>query len=224
MNMVTKNLLDTYKHKGMRNALVRKLTSKGIKDPGVLEAISNVPRHFFFENAFLEHAYQDKAFPIGEGQTISQPFTVAYQTELLGVKKGDKVLEVGTGSGYQCCVLLEMGANVYTIEFNKVLYKQTKSFLPSIGYTAHFKHGDGTLGWPLFAPYDKIIVTAGAPKVPRALIEQLTIGGTLVIPVGSSENQVMYRLTKVGENQIEKEEFDYFKFVPLLGKEGWENK
>ncbi len=205
----------------MRNALVKTIISKGIKDPNVLKAIGAVPRHFFFENAFLEHAYQDKAFPIGQGQTISQPFTVAYQTELLEIKKGDRVLEIGTGSGYQCCVLLEIGADVYTIEYNKVLYEETRTFLPTIGYLAHFKHGDGTLGWPLFAPYDKIIVTAGAPKVPKPLIEQLAIGGKLVIPVGDSENQVMYRLTKVNETTIEKEEFDYFKFVPLRGKEGW---
>jgi len=218
------NLLDTYKHKGMRRALVRKISEKGISDQNVLRAISNVPRHFFFENAFLEHAYQDKAFPIGEGQTISQPFTVAYQTELLKVKKGDKVLEVGTGSGYQCCVLVEMGADVYTIEYNKVLYNEARKFLPEIGYLAHFKHGDGTLGWPIFAPFDKIIVTAGGPKVPKTLLEQLKIGGIMVIPVGSSKNQAMYRLTKVDKNKIEKEEFDYFKFVPLLGKEGWENR
>lgn len=217
------NLIDTYKHKGMRKALVKKISDKGIKDPNVLKAISNVPRHFFFENAFLEHAYQDKAFPIGQGQTISQPFTVAYQTELLGVKKGDKVLEIGTGSGYQCCILLEMGADVYTIEYNKVLFEETRKFLPKIGYLAHFKHGDGTQGWPIFAPFDKIIVTAGSPKVPQTLLEQLKIGGKMVIPVGNSANQAMFRLTRADKNKFEKEEFDYFKFVPLLGKEGWDN-
>lgn len=141
----------------------------------------------------------------------------------MGVKKGDKVLEIGTGSGYQCCVLVEMGADVFTIEYNKVLYEETRKFLPKIGYLAHFKHGDGTLGWPIFAPYDKIIVTAGSPKVPQTLLEQLKVGGKMVIPVGNSANQTMFRLTRVDENKFEKEEFDYFKFVPLLGKEGWDN-
>ncbi len=221
---MVKNLLDTYKHKGMRRKLVKKISEKGINDQKVLDAIDKVPRHFFFENAFLEHAYQDKAFPIGQGQTISQPFTVAYQTQLLQVEKNDKVLEIGTGSGYQCCILLEIGADVYTIEYNKVLFEETKKFLPSIGYLAHFRHGDGTLGWPVFAPYDKIIVTAGGPKIPQSLIDQLKVGGKMVIPIGDSSNQVMYRLTKVSDDKIEKEEFDFFKFVPLLGKEGWNKK
>ncbi len=215
------NLTDTYRHKGMRRTLVKKIHEKGINDPNVLNAIGKVPRHFFFENVFLEHAYQDKAFPIGQGQTISQPFTVAYQSELLHIEKGDKVLEIGTGSGYQCCVLLEMGADVFTIEYNKVLYEETRSFLPKIGYKAHFKHGDGTLGWSVFAPYDKIIVTAGGPKIPDSLINQLKVGGKMVIPVGDAKNQLMYRITKVDENNFTKEKFDYFKFVPLLGKEGW---
>lgn len=219
--MRAQQLIDTYKHKGMRNALVRKIQSKGITDQKVLDAISNVPRHFFFDNAFLEHAYQDKAFPIGQGQTISQPFTVAYQTQLLDVDRGDKVLEIGTGSGYQCCVLNELGADVYTIEYNKQLYKEAKAFLPKIGYTAHFKHGDGTQGWPLFAPFDKILITAGAPKVPQLLIDQLKPGGNLVIPIGDESGQVMYRVTKIDNENIKKEGFDIFKFVPLLGKEGW---
>lgn len=216
-------LIDTYKHKGMRKGLVRKLVEKGISNDAVLKAIEKVPRHYFFENAFLEHAYQDKAFPIGEGQTISQPFTVAFQSELLELKTGDKVLEIGTGSGYQCCVLLELGSRVYTIEYNKKLFETSKSFLPKIGYNAVFKHGDGSLGWPLYAPYDKIIVTAGAPSVPSALIEQLSIGGILVIPVGDTDHQRMIKLTKMSEKQIYKEEFDYFRFVPLLGKNGWNN-
>jgi protein-L-isoaspartate(D-aspartate) O-methyltransferase len=208
----------------MRRSLVKKIESKGIKDPNVLSAIGTVPRHFFFENAFVEHAYQDKAFPIGQGQTISQPFTVAYQSELLEVKSGDKVLEIGTGSGYQCCVLLEMGAEVFTIEYNRVLYEQTKVFLPKMGYNAHFKHGDGTQGWPLFAPFDKIIVTAGGPKIPHLLIDQLKINGIMAIPVGDTDNQMMYRITKISESEVREEKFDYFKFVPLLGKEGWKNK
>jgi protein-L-isoaspartate(D-aspartate) O-methyltransferase len=212
---------DNYRHKGMRRSLVKVLEQKGIKDKGVLDAIGKVPRHFFFDNAFLEHAYQDKAFPIGEGQTISQPYTVAFQTELLEITPEDKVLEIGTGSGYQCCVLLEMGVKVFTIEYNKNLYLRTKDFLPRIGYQAIFVHGDGTKGLPTYAPYDKIIVTAGAPSVPSALIEQLKEGGKLVIPVGGASHQKMVRLTKGANNQIIKEDYDYFSFVPLLGEHGW---
>ena len=167
---------DTYKHRGLRRRLLQTVRQKGIDDEAVLAAIGRVPRHFFFENAFLEHAYQDKAFPIGEGQTISQPFTVAFQTQLLAASPGDKILEIGTGSGYQACILLELGLKVFTIEFNKVLYERTKKFLPSLGYQPIFKHGDGSLGWPLHAPYDGIVVTAGAPIVPDALQEQLALG------------------------------------------------
>lgn len=214
-------LEDNYRHQGMRRALVKTIEAKGITDLNVLEAIGKVPRHVFFENAFLEHAYQDKAFPIGEGQTISQPFTVAYQSQLLQVKAGEKVLEIGTGSGYQCCVLLEMGAKVFTIEYNKILYENTRHFLPQMGYRATFIHGDGTKGLPTYAPYDKIIVTAGAPSIPGELVRQLKNNGLLVIPVGNTEQQKMIRLRKVEEKKIEKEEFDYFSFVPLLGKHGW---
>lgn len=213
---------DSYRHRGMRKALVRTLKGKGIKQPEVLEAIGKVPRHVFFENVFLEHAYQDKAFPIGEGQTISQPYTVAFQTELLNINPQDKVLEIGTGSGYQCCILCEMGARVYTIEYNKVLYKRTKNLLPEMGYNATFIHGDGSRGLPSYAPFDKIIVTAGAPTVPTALVDQLTTGGCLVIPVGNDRTQKMLRLTKQGEKQIKREAFDNFSFVPLLGKFGWQ--
>jgi protein-L-isoaspartate(D-aspartate) O-methyltransferase len=186
-----------------------------------LEAIQSVPRHYFFEKAFLEHAYQDKAFPIGEGQTISQPYTVAVQTQLLEIKAGDKVLEIGTGSGYQCCVLLEMNAKVYTIEYNKKLYQQAKSFLQKLGYRAHFHLGDGSQGWPTFAPYDKIIVTAGAPSLPQALIDQLNPNGKLVIPVGTEEHQEMILISKDINGNIKTESHDYFRFVPLLGKFGW---
>src|SRR5688572_19575285 len=160
---------DNYKQRGLRNKLVKTLEKKGIKDPRVLAAISKVPRHFFFENALLEHAYQDKAFPIGEGQTISQPYTVAFQTEKLEIKPGDKVLEIGTGSGYQACILVEMGARVYTIEYNKTLFERTKEFLPQMGYRPYFFFGDGSKGLTNRAPFDKIIVTAGAPVVPSAL-------------------------------------------------------
>jgi protein-L-isoaspartate(D-aspartate) O-methyltransferase len=213
-------LEDNYRQRGLRNKLVKVLQNKGIKDERVLAAIGKVPRHVFFENAFLEHAYQDKAFPIGEGQTISQPYTVAFQTEKLEVKLGDKVLEIGTGSGYQACVLLEMGAKVFTIEYNKKLYETAKAFLPKLGYRPFFFFGDGSKGIPAKAPYDKIIVTAGAPVVPDALIDQLAEGGILVIPVGDRSKQVMLKITKKNGKLI-KEEFDYFSFVPLLGEQGW---
>jgi protein-L-isoaspartate(D-aspartate) O-methyltransferase len=211
---------DNYKTRGLRNKLVKKLREKGIRDERVLTAISVVPRHVFFENALLEHAYQDKAFPIGEGQTISQPYTVAFQSEKLEIRPGDKVLEIGTGSGYQACVLLEMGAKVYTIEYNRKLYEATRQVLPSIGYKPFFFYGDGSKGLPSKAPFDKIIVTAGAPVVPTALTDQLNEGGILVIPVGDREKQVMLRIRKIKGNLVQ-EEFDYFAFVPLLGEQGW---
>ena len=214
-------LEDSYRHRGMRRNLVKILIEKGIKDGNVLKAIQNVPRHYFFDKAFLEHAYQDKAFPIGEGQTISQPYTVAFQTELLKIKPGDKVLEIGTGSGYQCCILLELGAKVFTIEYNKNLYQKAKSFLSELGYRAHFHLGDGSQGWPTFAPYDKIIVTAGAPTLPEALIEQLSPGGILVIPVGNEDHQEMLRIIKDHDGNVRQESHDFFRFVPLVGKFGW---
>lgn len=216
-------LEDSYRHKGMRRNLVKILIDKGISDQAVLAAIQAVPRHYFFDKAFLEHAYQDKAFPIGEGQTISQPYTVAVQTQLLQIKPGDKVLEIGTGSGYQCCVLLELKARVFTIEYNKNLYQEAKAFLAKLGYRANFHLGDGSQGWPTFAPYDKIIVTAGAPNVPNALIEQLNPGGRLVIPIGSEEHQEMILIKKDASGKLAKEHHDYFRFVPLLGKFGWRN-
>lgn len=215
-------LEDNYKQRGLRNKLVKILRNKGISDERVLHAIGKVPRHVFFDNALLEHAYQDKAFPIGEGQTISQPYTVAFQTEKLEIKTGDKVLEIGTGSGYQACILLEMGAKVYSIEYNKKLYEKTKAFLPTMGYKPYFFLGDGSKGLPAKAPYDKIIVTAGAPVVPSALTDQLAENGILIIPVGNRERQVMMRITKKN-GELMKEEFDHFAFVPLLGKEGWKN-
>ena len=211
---------DNYRQRGLRNKLVKKLLEKGICDSRVLAAIGAVPRHFFFENALLEHAYQDKAFPIGEGQTISQPYTVAFQSEKLEVRPGDKVLEIGTGSGYQACVLLEMGARVYTIEYNRKLYETARAFLPQIGYKPHFFYGDGSKGLPSRAPFDKIIVTAGAPVVPHALTDQLAEGGILVIPVGDREKQAMLRIRKKDGKLIE-EKFNHFAFVPLLGEQGW---
>jgi len=213
---------DSYRHKGMRNALVKHLSKRGIEDERLLEAIGKVPRHIFFDEAFLEHAYQDKAFPIGEGQTISQPYTVALQTQMLKVQPGNKVLEVGTGSGYQCCVLLEMGAKVYTIEYNQKLYQEAKKILPKMGYHPLFFHGDGSRGLPKFAPFNKIIVTAGAPSVPKTLVEQLAIDGRLVIPVGSKNQQKMYVIHKEAKDKVTKKEVLYFSFVPLLGEKGWD--
>jgi protein-L-isoaspartate(D-aspartate) O-methyltransferase len=212
---------DSYKHKGMRNGLVKLLREKGIRDERVLKAVGQVPRHFFFEKAFLEHAYQDKAFPIGEGQTISQPYTVAFQTELLEVKETDKVLEIGTGSGYQCWVLLCITPHVYTIEYNKVLYHKALKMFHQLHLKPHTYLGDGSQGLPQQAPFDKILVTAGAPVIPKTLLSQLKIGGILVIPVGNAAVQKMIRVVRVGEDEFTREEFDDFKFVPLLGKSGW---
>jgi len=212
---------DSYKHRGLRKKLIETIISKGITDEAVIAAMMKVPRHVFFDNAFLEHAYQDKAFPIGQGQTISQPYTVAFQTMLLGLNPDAKILEIGTGSGYQASILLEMGAKVFTIEYNKVLYEQTKNLLPKLGYRPIFKHGDGSLGWPIHAPYDGIVVTAGAPVVPEKLKEQLAIGGKLVVPVGDSQKQQYLKITRLSETEFNTKLFDYFAFVPLLGKEGW---
>ncbi len=214
-------MVDNYRHKGMRRQLVKIVREKGIEDERILDIIGKIPRHFFFENALVEHAYEDKAFPIGSGQTISQPYTVAFQTELLRIKPGDKIFEIGTGSGYQSMVLLEMGAEVYTIEYQKELYERTRKFLPQMGYKPNFYYGDGSQGMPRFAPYDKIIVTAGAPTVPDSLIDQLKIGGVLVIPVGNAKTQQMLRITKTAENKVRTETFTNFKFVPLLGEDGW---
>ena len=214
---------DTYKHKGLRKKLVESIQAKGIKDPAILNAIGVIPRHLFIkDNAFLRHAYEDKPFPIGAEQTISQPYTVAFQTQLLKVKKGDKILEIGTGSGYQACVLLELGAKVFTIERQKQLYQKVRVFLPALGYSPKFFHGDGYKGLPAFAPFDKIIVTAGAPYVPEALIEQLKTGGILVVPVGDSVNQVMTSIIKISETEHEKSEHGEFVFVPLLGNRAWD--
>ncbi len=211
---------DNYKLRGLRNKLVKKLREKGITNEEVLTAIGKVPRHAFFENALVDHAYQDKAFPIGEGQTISQPYTVAFQSEKLEIKPGDKVLEIGTGSGYQACILLELGAKVYTIEYNRKLYETVKDFLPRLGYRPYFFHGDGSKGLPSKAPFNKIIVTAGAPVVPTALTDQLSEDGILVIPVGDRDKQSMLQIRKKN-GKLVKKEFSNFAFVPLLGEQGW---
>jgi protein-L-isoaspartate(D-aspartate) O-methyltransferase len=213
---------DSYRHKGMRRRLVGKVKEKGITDERVLAAIGSVPRHAFLDNAFLEHAYQDKAFQIGEGQTISQPYTVAFQSQLLEVKEGHKILEIGTGSGYQCCVLLEMGAQVYSIEYNWLLHRRAIKMLQTLGYRAQLFHGDGTRGLPSFAPYDGIIVTAGAPVVPLSLLEQLKPEGRLVIPVGDKRSQKMMQIIKAKNGKLIRNAYDHFSFVPLLGEHGWE--
>ncbi|HPF97824.1 MAG TPA: protein-L-isoaspartate(D-aspartate) O-methyltransferase [Mangrovimonas sp.] len=207
---------DTFKHKGLRQKLVEVVQSKGITDAKVLEAIGKVPRHLFMDSGFLDHAYQDKAFPIAAGQTISQPYTVAFQTELLQIKKDGKILEIGTGSGYQCAILCEMGAKVYSIERQLELFKLTSKFLPKIGYRPKkLIFGDGYKGLPDEAPFDGIIVTAGAPFVPKPLMSQLAIGGRLVIPVGDKV-QIMTLFIRKGAKEFEKHEFGEFRFVPLL--------
>ncbi len=207
---------DTLKHQGLRNKLVEILKGKGIKNREVLNAIGKIPRHLFMDSGFLDHAYQDKAFPIAADQTISQPYTVAFQTELLQINKGDTVLEIGTGSGYQTAVLLELGAKVYSIERQQELFKRTSKFLPKLGYNAKkLIFGDGYIGYAEAAPYHGIIVTAGAPKIPSDLLAQLAIGGRLVIPVGDT-TQVMTLIIRKSEQEFEKHEFGEFRFVPLL--------
>lgn len=207
---------DTNKHKGLRNQLVKLLEEKGITDKNVLGAIKEIPRHLFLNSSFEDFAYQDKAFPIGAGQTISQPYTVAFQSQLLQVKKGDKILEIGTGSGYQTAVLCLLGAKVYTVERQNELFKTTSLLLPKLGIRPkHLSFGDGYKGLPNHAPFDSIIVTAGAPIIPKPLMAQLKIGGKLVIPVGDKE-QIMTLLIRKNETQFEKHEFGDFRFVPLL--------
>ncbi len=210
-------MVDNYRHKGMRKRLVNEIKSKGIKDVRILEAIDSIPRHLFLDSSFLEYAYEDKPFPIGSGQTISQPYTVAFQTELLQIKKGQKILEIGTGSGYQACVLAELGAKVYTIERQKRLYQKTKEFLPEIGYRQiKVFYGDGYKGIPAFAPYDGILITAAAPEIPERLLEQLKPGGFIVVPLGDSDVQTMIRITKNKDGSFTEEHFGAFRFVPLL--------
>lgn len=209
---------DTHKHKGLRNQLVSTIKNKGIVDENVLKAIANVPRHLFMDSGFVDFAYQDKAFPIAAEQTISQPYTVAFQTELLEIKNGDKILEIGTGSGYQTAVLIEMGAKVYTIERQKELFKRTNLFLPKLGYKPkRLIFGDGYKGLSAEAPFDGIIVTAAAPFVPKPLLAQLKIGGRLVIPIGD-DLQVMTLFIRTSVKKFEKHEFGNFKFVPMLKK------
>jgi protein-L-isoaspartate(D-aspartate) O-methyltransferase len=209
---------DTYRHKGLRKKLVDIIRGKGITDEKVLDAIGNIPRHFFLDSAFDEVAYEDRAFPIGEGQTISQPYTVAYQTQLLEIKNFDKVLEIGTGSAYQAIVLAAVGAQVYTIERQKKFFEANKSFAflkkyPSI----KFFYGDGYEGLPTYAPFDKVLITAAAPEIPQKLIQQLKTGGMMVIPVGSGNVQRMMRIIKLPNDVLKEEVFDNFSFVPMVG-------
>ena len=208
-------LRDTSKHQGQRRKLIELLVAKGIASKAVCDAMMRVPRHFFFETAFVDHAYEDKAFPIAANQTISQPYTVARQSEFLEISPGMKVLEIGTGSGYQAAVLAEMGAKVYSIERQKVLYDQTKLKFRAFGWKAQLFYGDGFKGLPLYGPFDRIIVTAGAPEIPQALIEQLKTGGILVIPVGEGEQEMM-RLIKGDSGELKRENHGEFRFVPML--------
>jgi protein-L-isoaspartate(D-aspartate) O-methyltransferase len=207
---------DSYRHKGLRKKLVEGIREKGIVDKAVLAAIEKIPRHFFLDSSFLEFAYQDKPFPIGSGQTISQPFTVAFQSELLAVKRGMKVLEIGTGSGYQACVLAEMGAKVYSIERQRKLFMRTKQFLQTLPYKVNLFLGDGNEGVTAYAPYDRILITAAAPEIPEKLIEQLKPGGMIVIPHGQDDVQQMLRIIKNNDGTTTTEEHGAFRFVPLL--------
>ncbi|MGM0545298.1 MAG: protein-L-isoaspartate(D-aspartate) O-methyltransferase [Bacteroidota bacterium] len=215
---------DNPKFKQRRRRLVDTLAEKGIKDHRVLDAFNTVPRHIFVDTALQDRAYKDSALPIGKKQTISQPYTVARQTELLEAKPGEKVLEIGTGSGYQAAILCELGAEVYTVERHKELYQRARSILRELGYSVRAKLGDGTLGWSAYAPYDAIVVTAGAPVVPEDLVDQLNINGRLVVPVGDDQKQEMVRIIKIRKDEFEEEHFSDFKFVPLIGKKGWKNK
>ncbi len=209
------------KFSSRRKKLIDQIRQKGIKDENVLSAMEQIPRHMFIDTALENRAYEDRALPIGKKQTISQPYTVAAQTELLKVKKGDKILEIGTGSGYQAAILCQMGADVYSVERHEQLYLTARKNLQELGFRPNLKCGDGTVGWSAYAPYDGIVVTAGAPVVPQELIKQLNIGGRLVVPVGDKASQRMVRITRVSEDSYEEEQLRSYKFVPLIGESGW---
>ncbi len=207
---------DSYLHKGLRKKLVEELVTKGITDKRVLNAINKIPRHFFMDSSFIRFAYKDKAFPIAANQTISQPYTVAFQSQILDIQPNEKVLEIGTGSGYQTAVLIELGAKVYTIERHKVLSVGAQSLLPRLGYRPQFFYGDGFKGLPTYAPFNKIIVTAGAPEIPQNLLDQLAPGGLMIIPVGGDNKQTMHLIRKIDDNNFESSEHGDFLFVPML--------
>ena len=209
-------MVDSFRHQGLRKQLVEHLASKGIKNLEVLNAMNKIPRHLFLDNAFVNFAYQDKAFPIGAGQTISQPYTVAFQSELLQIEPYEKVLEVGTGSGYQAAVLFLLDAEVFTIERQRELFLKTKKFLPGLGYNCMFVYGDGYKGMPKFAPFDKIIITCGAPFIPEDLIVQLKVGGRMVAPIGDGDIQVMHLIEKLSETETSITTHGEFSFVPML--------
>lgn len=213
-------LQDLPRHKGQRNKLVKLLISKGIRQPEVLKAIGKIPRHLFMDSSFEAFAYQDKAFPIAADQTISQPYTVAFQSELLQVQTGTKVLEIGTGSGYQASVLCEMGCKVYSIERQKELFDITRQTMRKLGYSFVMKYGDGFAGLPSYAPFDRIIVTCGAPEIPQSLLAQLAIGGRMVIPVGQG-SQIMKLVIRHSQDQFSVEDFGDFRFVPMLGNKNY---
>lgn len=208
--------MDNFRHKGLREKLIKEIRNKGIYNEDVLEAMSKVPRHLFMDSSFVNHSYTDKAFPISAGQTISQPYTVAFQTQLLEVKRHQKVLEVGTGSGYQTAVLLELGARVYTIERQRQLFLESQKTLSPLNYKPVYFYGDGYEGVPAYAPFDRILVTAAAPEIPQKLLDQLAPGGILVIPEGDSSGQKMIRIERRGEKDYKKTEHGHFSFVPLL--------
>lgn len=210
-------MTDTYRLKGLRQQLVKELQNRGIEDARILNAFEDIPRHYFLDKAFSEWAYRDVPFPIESDQTISQPYTVAYQTHLLDVQKGDRILEIGTGSGFQACVLAHMGAKVYTIERQEKLFLKTKDLLEKIGFTrVRNFYGDGYEGAPRFAPFDKILVTAGAVEVPQALLDQMAVGGTMVIPLGEGETQIMTRYRRISSAEFKIEKFSPCRFVPFL--------
>lgn len=207
-----------------RSSLVQALRDRGITDEATLAAVAVIPRELFISSAMRTRAYEDSALPIDSGQTISQPFTVAFMTQALHIKRGDKILEIGTGSGYQAAVLAHLGANVFTVERHETLSKQAQAVLKSLGYTVTHRTGDGTIGWNQYAPFDGIIITAGAPDVPETLARQLTIGGRLIVPVGSEQEQTLYRVTRTAPEDWSVENLGPFKFVPLIGREGWDEK
>lgn len=215
-------MIDTYKHKGQRRLLVQALEAKGITDEKILDAFMEVPRHLFIDGAFQHEAYEDRALPIHEGQTISQPFTVAYQTQLLALKPKTKILEIGTGSGYQAAILCAMGMRVFSVERSRPLHQEAKALLADLGYAPYLHCGDGSLGWPRYQPFQRILVTAASPGVPEPLKLQLETGGRLVIPVGGRQRQKMTVVTRLSKNEFETYRYDNFSFVPLLGKHGFE--